>query len=1012
MRFHARISILTLVATVLVAVSAPAAAQAAFGVEKFFAANCKVNTCKKVPPAEEKKKAEEEGFTQAGGHPPFGVTDFTINAPGGVPSGVIKHIRTDVAPGVSTNPEAVPKCTFAEFGEEALPKSTLFPAPGCKAETEIGVNEVAVYVEGVGDVPITGTVYNLLQPKGLSSDFGVALKLPKFITEHQLGEIFKGSQPVIEKAQYYAHTLVEGNVEWGEQPQGLGKADYHDYFEINVSTSLPLISSRLTFKGNIGKFGFLTNPTACIGIGPQTTTTLTLTPTEGSPVRTTYETPIGTENCGVVPFAPTFSLTPETTQSDEADGITTELSTPHDENPEKLDSSQLKTASVTLPEGMTLNPSAAAGLTACTPAQARIKSPKEGVECPASSKIGTVTLNVPGLPANSPESLHGTLYLGGPESGPITGPPYTMYIDAESERYGISVRLKGSVTPNPTTGQVTASFTENPEQPFSNLVLKLNGGALAPIANPLSCGTATTQTSLTPFTGTATQTPSSFFTVDSNGKGGSCASPLPFAPNQGTSNQTPNAGGHTSYTFNLTRNQGEQYLSQVWTVLPRGVVGAIPTVTQCTEAQAVTNTCPATSQVGSATAVAGSGPAPFTFGNGAVYLTGPYNGAPYGLSIVVPAVAGPFNLGPVTTRATINVDPNEARVIVKSVLPTIVGGIPIRLRGFSVSVNKQGYLFNPTNCGVLATESLFTSTLGATHSASSPLQVANCSALAFKPSFKAKAGGRTSRENGASLETTINQPAGQANMKSVVVTLPKQLPSRQSTLKQACPEATFAANPYTCPKGSFVGGVRANTPTLPGKMTGPAIFVSHGGAAFPDLDLVLEANGVRVIVKGNTDIKNGITTTSFLTNPDVPVSSVTVNLPAGSHSALGATANLCTTALFMPTVITGQNGGVVKQKTRISVGNCGVQIVGARAIGNNAYLTVKTFAAGRISGSGPSLGTVFRRLGSASNAASLKVPLSGFGQRRGRPFTTRVRVGFVPKKKGPTSVAFVTVTFR
>jgi hypothetical protein len=726
-------------------------------------------------------------------------------------------------------------------------------------------------------------------------------------------------------------------------------------------------------------------------------------------VRKPYTTLLGLNQCQLVPFNPTFALTPATTANDQPDGITTELGIPH--FPEKeVDSAQLKTTTVTLPEGMTLNPSAAAGLTACTPAQARIHSSTPGTSCPSTSVLGTVSLEVPTLPKGS---LTGNVYLGGPESGPITGPPYTIYIDAESERYGVSVRLKGSTTPNPTTGQVTTSFTENPEQPFSNLILKFNGGALAPIANPLVCGTATTQTSLTPFTGTATQTPSSSFVVDSNGKGGACASSLPFALTQSTANQSGNAGGHTSFTLNLSRNDGEQYLAQVRTVLPPGLVAAIPSVTQCTEAQAVANACPASSQIGSATALSGSGPTPFSFGNGAVYLTGPYKGAPYGLSIVVPAVAGPFNLGPVTTRATVNVDPSTSRVIVTSVLPTIVGGIPIRLRGVSVAVNKQGYLFNPTNCGVFATETTLTSTFGATQNLSSPFQVANCTALAFKPSFKAKAGGRTSKANGASLETTINQPAGQANMKSVVVTLPKQLPSRLTTLQKACPEATFAVNPYECPKGSFVGGARANTPTLPGKLTGPAIFVSHGGAAFPDLDLVLEANGVRVIVKGNTAIKNGITTTSFLTNPDVPVSSVTVNLPTGAHSALGATANLCTTPLYMPTVITGQNGVQVKQKTKIAVGGCGVQVVGAKVIGGTAYLTVKTFAAGRISGSGSSLATVYRRLGAASNATTLKVPLSGNGRRRGRPFKTRVRVGFLPRTRGAsTSVAFVTVTFR
>jgi hypothetical protein len=426
----------------------------------------------------------------------------------------------------------------------------------------------------------------------------------------------------------------------------------------------------------------------------------------------------------------------------------------------------------------------------------------------------------------------------------------------------------------------------------------------------------------------------------------------------------------------------------------------------------VANACPEASQIGTATAIAGSGPTPFTFGNGVVYLTGPYKGAPYGLSVVVPAVAGPFNLGPVTTRATLNINQFTDQVTTTAVLPTIVKGVPIRLRNIRLSVNKQGFLFNPTNCSLFATESTLTSTLGAIQNVSTPFQVTECNKLAFKPSFKATANGKTSKANGAGLETTINQAPGQANIKSVLVQLPKQLPSRLTTLQKACPEATFAASPWICPKGSYVGGARANTPLLPSKLTGPAILVSHAGAAFPDLDLVLEANGVRTVVVGNTKITKGITTTNFAATPDVPVTSVTVNLPVGPHSALAAFGDLCTSSLVMPTTITGQNGSKVKQNTKIGTSGCGVRIVGHKVIGNTAFLTVQTFAPGRISGSGGSLATVYRHLRTSERATTLKVPLSRAGQRRGKPFRARVRVGFVPSRRGqPTSTAFVTLTF-
>jgi len=357
-------------------------------------------------------------------------------------------------------------------------------------------------------------------------------------------------------------------------------------------------------------------------------------------------------------------------------------------------------------------------------------------------------------------------------------------------------------------------------------------------------------------------------------------------------------------------------------------------------------------------------------------------------------------------------------VIVTSTLPRIVKGVPIRLRSISVATNKQGFLLNPTNCGALATESAlsgFTLASGGITGAqlvSSPFQVAECAKLPFKPKFRAASSAKTSKANGASLETTLGQTPGQANPASVKVTLPLQLPSRLTTLQKACLAATFEVNPFSCPAGSFVGGVRANTPVLPAKMKGPAILVSHGGGAFPDLDLVLEGNGIRVILVGNTDIKKGVTTTTFASTPDVPVSSVTVNLPIGPHSSLAANGNLCARPLITPTTFVGQNGVTFKQKTRVAVRGCPVRIVGRKVIGNKVFVTVQTFAAGRVSGGGRSLRTASRRLRGAVRAASLKVALSNAGRRRHRPFRTRVRVGFVPSHRGEhASVAFVAVTF-
>ncbi len=998
MRSHVRFSLFALLVGVMVAVSAPAAAQAAFGVEKFFAANCKEASC-------EPGNVIAKGYTQAAGPPPAGITDFTINhkviqtSPfvAEAPEGNVSTIRVDVAPGVSTNPEAVTKCSAAEFeGTE------LEPAPGVKAFTapkcpgsEIGENIVHVVVEVAKGVyknyEFKGTVYNLVQPEGLSSYFGVALNL----------------EPLLGVA-LYSHTFIKGSVEWA--------SDYHDLFTIeNVTPGL--IESRLIFNGEAGDTGkgsFLSNPSHCAGPGPQTTTSLKVTSYEGGTGPAAYEAPLGTEGCNgaapfePVPFNPGFKIAAGNTQQDQPDGLTAELSLPHPTEPEAIDSSQLKTASFTLPEGMTLNPSAANSLETCTESQIRFHKRELGVACPPGSKLGEVALEVPGLP---PGSLTGSVYLGG--TAPITAPPYTVWIDAESARYGIAVRVKGLVEPNPATGQVKATFTENPEQPFSKLTIKFRNDALAPIANPLKCGTATARTVLTPFTGTAAKEPAASVSVDSNDAGGACASPATFTPAQGTAPSGPagNGGAATSFTVNLERTDGQQYLSYVNTALPAGLVGAIPKVTLCGEPQASVGGCEPASAIGTANVLAGSGSKPYAL-SGTAYLTGQYGAAPYGLEIVVPVIAGPFNLGKAVTRLGIYVNQTTGRISVAGYLPSIVyGGVPTRLKQASVTINRPGFLTNPTNCQAESTESVITGSEGTTTGVlSTPFQAANCTALAFKPKFKATTSAKTSKKFGASLETTISQPAGEANIKSVTVQLPPQLPSRLATLQKACPQATFEANPFACPKDSEVGSARANTPVLPGKLMGPAYLVSHAGAAFPDLDLVLQANGVRVILVGNTNIKNSITTTTFASAPDVPVSSITVNLPLRENSALAAFGNVCAVPLIMPTTIVSQSGATIKQNTKVSPVGCGVQIVGHKVIGNTAYLTVATPAAGRISGSGSGLATVYRHLGSGTRATTLKVPLR---RGRSRPFQVRLRVGFLPNnRKLGISVANVTVTFR
>jgi hypothetical protein len=988
---YARVVIATLLASAAVTL-APSVAHAAFGPEVFEAGTCFNKDCTYSSVEANPKEA----FTQAAGHPPWGGTKFIMKHSGNNIEGAsVKRIRVDVPPGLAANPEAPqPKCPLATF--QSNPGS-------CPGGSVVGTTEMEAVAEPLG-LPLAlpaleGTVYNLQPPAGLPLDFGIAVE--------PAGELVS---PI--------RLFLEGHVDWS--------GDYHEFFEINnvpneaevnailpVKAPLKVLMSKLNFHGVVGG-NFLTLPSVC---STTTTSHLELESWSGEVAHTDTHTPVGVEGCDKVPFAPSTTVEPEAgagSQPDAPDGATTVVQVPQKTHEDEINTSDIRDAQVTLPEGLTLNPAAAHGLQACTPAQIGIGT-RNPVACPAGSQVGTVAIET-NLP---PHTLAGPVFLGGPEGGgPITDPPYTIYLDAESN-LDVSVRLQGSVAPDPSTGRLTVTFANNPQLPFGELRLTLNGGDHAPLANPLTCAAASTDFLFTPYAGGAPALGSTPFAPSG------CPASLPFALAQSTANSSPNAGAYTSFTFNLDRGDGNQYLGKVSTTLPAGLVGEIPKVTPCGEPQAQAGSCGAASQIGVATAFVGAGGNPYQFA-GPVFLTGPYQGAPYGLSIPIHAAAGPFDLGNVVTHVTIGVDPHSGRVIATSTdLPTIFKGVPLRLRKISVAVNRKEFLFNPTDCGPLATDSVLSSTLGATQAASSPFMVRNCNALAFKPNFSVATSASTNpatlKANGAALRVDLLQGAHQANIKSVVTELPKSLPSRLTTLQKACPEATYAANPFSCPAGSKVGSATVKTPVLPQPLKGPAYLVSHGGAAFPDLDLLLEGNnGVRVILEGNTDIKGGITKSTFASVPDVPVSSFVLELPSGPNSALTAVGTLCTQTLAMPTTITAHSGAVIKQSTPIAVAGCTggkgktrIRILSRKVKHNKLVLRVQIFAAGRVSVKNRNLRTTFKKFAKAGKY-TVKVPLSRKGVRgqRAHKLKLKARVGFLPKSKAESvSVAFTSVGF-
>jgi hypothetical protein len=402
---------------------------------------------------------------------------------------------------------------------------------------------------------------------------------------------------------------------------------------------------------------------------------------------------------------------------------------------------------------------------------------------------------------------------------------------------------------------------------------------------------------------------------------------------------TDQAGGFTDFSLLLTREDGQQRISTLQFKTPEGLLGMISKVPLCGEPQASKGECSAASQIGHTVVEAGPGPYPLVVPQpgqppAPIYLTGSYEGAPYGLSIAVPLVVGPFNLGTIVTRARIEVDPHTSQLTVTTdPLPSIVDGVPSDLRTIDAVIDRPGFMFNPTNCSPMSFSGTARSTEGASAPISSHFQVGSCRSLKFKPDLKVSTSGKTSRADGASLTAKLvyptgplgaNQASSQSNIARVKVELPKQLPSRLKTLQKACVAATFEANPANCPAASVVGHAEAITPVLPVPLTGPAYFVSHGGEAFPSLIVVLQGYGVTVDLVGSTFIsKHGITSSTFKTVPDVPVDSFELTLPEGPFSALAAPGNLCTIKkLAMPTEFLAQNGTTIHQSTTINITGC------------------------------------------------------------------------------------------
>ena len=664
------------------------------------------------------------------------------------------------------------------------------------------------------------------------------------------------------------------------------------------------------------------------------------------------------EGCERLPFEPSLTAQPDQREASTPTGLSVEVTVPQNTtlSATGLAEADVKSTTVALPEGMVANPGAANGLSVCSAAGVGFDGSIEGEQvdnesfnaaiasCPEAAKVGTVSIKTPLLE----NELEGSVYFAEQDTNPFAS-PLVIYMIAEDPVSGTRVKLAGEVIVNPQTGQLVSVFKNTPPLPFESLRLHLFNGGRASQSTPAFCRSYETKASFEPTSGEASVQRSSSFQTTPNADGQPCpaSGPLPFAPSFQAGSTSSQAAGFTPFTLTLGVPDGDAALKTIAMQLPPGMAAVLASVTPCPEPQAAEGTCGPESLIGHSTASAGLGTAPYTL-PGEVFLTGPYDGAPFGLSAVTQAKAGPFDLGKIVARSTITINPETAAATIDTEaskffplkategeqtsfegLPQFVKGTPAQIKQLNVAVDRPGFEFNPTNCSPMAITGTLTGYEGTSEPVSYPFQATNCATLPFAPKLTASVAGQGSKADGTTFSVTVESAGlGQANIHKVDLTIPSVLPSRLTTIQKACLEAVFNANPASCDEGSLIGEGIVHTPVFKNPLRGPAYLVSHGGAAFPDVEFVLQGEGVKIVVDGKTYIHGGVTYSKFETSPDAPFTKFETIFPAGPHSALTPSVaenenyNLCKKSITLPTEITGQNGAFISQTTPVTITGC------------------------------------------------------------------------------------------
>jgi hypothetical protein len=822
--------------------------------------------------------------TQAGSHPFASITEQEFNTefrPGApefktFPVDPVKDQEVALPAGVIANPNAVPKCTEAEY--YAVP----FETPSCPNNTAVGVAFLEFYG---GEEAAFFPVYNMVT--GPNEPARLAFRII-------VVNVFVGSA-VRNGGDYGANVIIPNS------SQGLALTGAR--FELWGN---PADSSHDPFRGKcqdlFGSSGncpynpnsssgfeppkpFLTLPSACSG--PLATTLRANSWLEPGNydeasflTHDSLDTPVGIEGCEKLPFDPSLKMQVDPGKADSPAALNVNLQVPQNEAPEGLASSLLKKAVVTLPQGVSVNTSAASGLEGCSEAQFGLHA-NEPAHCPDASKIGTAKITTPLLE----EPLQGALYLAQQNANPF-GSLLAGYVIAEG--HGVIIKQAAKFDLNQSTGQITATFDNVPQLPFSDVELDFFGGPRSVLVNPGTCGDHTYTSALTSWSGRTVSTTSSFAIDQNCDKGG-------FNPSLSAGTTNAVAGAYAPFAFNVSRNEGEQNVAAIGAVLPKGELARVAGVPLCPESDALSGNCPAASQIGQLRVAVGAGPQPLWVPQPgkaptAMYLAGPYKGEPFSVVFRVPAQAGPFDLGTVAVRAAVHVDPITAQISVSSdPLPQILQGVPIAYRQIRVGVDRPGFMLNPTNCRETAVASTIVSAAGGAAIPASRFQVGDCADLGFKPRLHTRLLGGTRRGDHPKLRAVLKANPGGANVGRVALTLPGSELLDQIHIKAVCTMVQFAAD--ACPRGSVYGHARVWTPLLDRPLEGP-VYLRNSNNKLPDL--VADLHGqIDIVLSGRIDSVRGSIRTTFAAVPDAPISAFVLTMKGGKRGLLVNATDIC-----------------------------------------------------------------------------------------------------------------------